>query len=199
MILALFVFFLTIFLIIVKPKNIQIGTSAIIGAILAISLGVVNLNDAIKVINLTWDAVLTFLGVVILSIIFEEIGFFAYLSIKMAKISTNGYIFFINSMILSAFVAAFFATDGVILILTPLLLTNLRLLKLNKKAVFVFLFAECFISGSGSLLFHFSNLTNIITANYFHIGFIKYLFDMAIPNVVSVITSITILFLIFNF
>jgi len=198
MFLSLSIFFLTIFLIIIEPKNIHIGTSAIIGAFLAISLGVVNLNDAIEVINLTSDAVLTFLGVVILSIIFEEIGFFAYLSIKMAKISSNGYIFFINSMILSAFVAAFFATDGVILILTPLLLTNLRLLKLNKKAIFAFLFAECFISGSGSLLFHFSNLTNIITANYFHIGFIKYLFDMIIPDIVSVITSIIVLFLVFK-
>jgi len=198
MILALLIFILTIFLIIVKPKNIQIGTSAIIGAILVVVLGIVNLNDVLQVINLTSDAVLTFLGIVILSIIFEEIGFFAYLSIKMAKISSNGYIFFINSMILSALVAAFFSTDGVILILTPLLLTNLHLLKLNKKAVFAFLFTACFISGSGSLLFHFSNLTNIITANYFHIGFIKYLFDMAFSYIVSSVTSIAVLFLIFK-
>ena len=69
MILALFIFILTIFLIIVKPKNIQIGTSAIIGAILAVVLGIVNLNDVIQVITLTSDAVLTFLGVVVLSII----------------------------------------------------------------------------------------------------------------------------------
>ena len=63
-------------------------------------------------------------------------------------------------------------------------------MQLNLKTIVAFLLAGGFISDSASLPFVFSNLTNIVTANYFDIGFANYFFDMLIPFVVSVIASI---------
>jgi len=72
----------------------------------------------------------------------------------------------------------------------------MRILKLNTKTIVAFLLAGGFISDSASLPFVFSNLTNIVTANYFSIGFVEYFFNMIIPFIVSVITSIVFLWLL---
>src|SRR5690606_33139759 len=103
---------------------------------------------------------------------------------------------FIYSILLGAFVSALFANDGAALILTPILLAKMRILQLNLKTIIAFLLAGGFISDSASLPFVFSNLTNIVTANYFSIGFAQYFFDMIIPFIVSVIASTIFLWLI---
>lgn len=82
------------------------------------------------------------------------------------------------------------------MILTPILLAKMRILQLNMKTIVAFLLAGGFISDSASLPFVFSNLTNIVTANYFSIGFAQYFFDMIIPFIVSVIASTIFLWLI---
>jgi arsenical pump membrane protein len=102
---------------------------------------------------------------------------------------------FVYALLLGAFVSALFANDGAALILTPILLAKMRILKLNAKTILAFLLAGGFISDSASLPFVFSNLTNIVTANYFSIGFAEYLATMFVPFLVSVVSSIVILWL----
>ena len=70
------------------------------------------------------------------------------------------------------------------------------LFRSNMKTIIAFLLAGGFISDSASLPFVFSNLTNIVTANYFNIGFVDYFLNMIVPFIVSVIASIVFLWLI---
>lgn len=196
MILASVVFALTLLMVILQPKNIQIGTSAVLGAIVALILGIVSFSDVKIVTEIVWDATLAFIGIIILSMVLDEIGFFEWCALKMAKLSHgNGVKMFIYSILLGAFVSALFANDGAALILTPILLAKMRILQLNVKTIVAFLLAGGFISDSASLPFVFSNLTNIVTANYFDIGFVQYLMNMWLPYVVSVIVSIAFLYL----
>ncbi|GAX87434.1 arsenical pump membrane protein [Lebetimonas natsushimae] len=199
MILALSIFLITLILILWQPKGLQIGTSAIIGATATLILGLVNFNDVIEIIKIVWDATLAFIGIIILSTVLEKNGFFEYTAIKIAKLSRgSGNLLFVNSIILGSIVAAFFANDGAALILTPILLSKLKMLKLNIKTIISFLLAGGFISDAASLPFEFSNLTNIITADYFHIGFIKYFSNMVFPYILSTISSTFILWIFFK-
>lgn len=197
MIIAISIFVATLFLVIYQPKGLQIGTSAIIGAIVALVFGVVNFEDVKTVISIVWDATLAFIGIIILSMVLDEIGFFEWCALHMAKLSRgNGHLMFVYSLLLGAFVSALFANDGAALILTPILLAKMRILKLNAKTIVAFLLAGGFISDSASLPFVFSNLTNIVTANYFNIGFGEYFTAMWLPFVVSVVISIIVLWIV---
>lgn len=197
MIIAISIFVATLFLVIYQPKGLQIGTSAIIGAIVALVFGVVNFEDVKTVISIVWDATLAFIGIIILSMVLDEIGFFEWCALHMAKLSRgNGHLMFVYSLLLGAFVSALFANDGAALILTPILLAKMRILKLNAKTIVAFLLAGGFISDSASLPFVFSNLTNIVTANYFNIGFGEYFTVMWLPFIVSVAISIIVLWIV---
>jgi len=196
MILAFSLFLITLLCVIIQPRGLKIGTSAIIGAGFALLLGVVSFADVLVVTSIVWDATLAFIGIIILSLVLDEIGFFEWCAIWMAKFSKgNGHLMFVYSLLLGALISALFANDGAVLILTPILLAKMRILKLEPKTIVAFLLAGGFISDSASLPFVFSNLTNIVTANYFHIGFSTYLGVMFTPYVVSTFVSITVLWL----
>ena len=196
MIIASSIFLLTLLFVIWQPRGLQIGTTAIIGAIVALLVGVVSFDDVYIVTEIVWDATLAFIGIIILSMVLDEIGFFKWCAIKMAKLSGgNGHLMFVYALLLGSFVSALFANDGAALILTPILLAQMNVLKLNAKTILAFLLAGGFISDSASLPFVFSNLTNIVTANYFDIGFAEYFSNMFIPYLVSTFISIVVLWL----
>jgi len=195
--LAISIFLITLIFIIWQPRGLQIGTTSVIGAFVAYLLGVVSYNDFFIVFDIVWDATFAFIGIIIFSLVLDEIGFFEWAALKMAKFSNgSGLKMFVYTILLGALVSALFANDGAALILTPILLAKMRILKLNVKTILAFLLAGGFISDSASLPFVFSNLTNIVTANYFGIGFSEYLSHMLLPFVVSVIITIIVLVLL---
>ena len=199
MLTAFLIFLATLILVIWQPRGLGIGWSAVIGAGVALLAGVIHWADIPVVWHIVWNATGTFVAVIIISLLLDAAGFFEWAALHVARWGGgSGRKLFVLLVLLGALVSAVFANDGAALILTPIVIAMLRALKFSAKATLAYVMAAGFIADTASLPLVVSNLVNIVSADYFKIGFARYASVMVPVNVVAVGATLAALLLFFR-
>ncbi|MEB8057270.1 arsenic transporter [Pseudomonas fulva] len=199
MLIAIAVFVFTLILVIWQPKGLGVGWSAALGALIALASGAVSLHDIPTVWAIVWNATATFIAIIIISLLLDEAGFFEWAALYVARWANgSGYRLFGFCVLLGAAVSALFANDGAALILTPIVMSMLLALRFSPAATLAFVMAAGFIADTASLPLVVSNLVNIVSADYFRLGFSEYASVMVPVNFASVGATLLVLFLFFR-
>ncbi|WP_054837199.1 ArsB/NhaD family transporter [Metallosphaera hakonensis] len=123
LIISIVIFIITLFLVIVKPRNLPIGYSALFGALLTVVLGISTFGTIEVVWNITWNATFTFISIIVMTLILDEAGFFEYASQRISNIAHGDLRrFVVLIMLLEAGISAIFANDGAALVMTPIII-----------------------------------------------------------------------------
>lgn len=200
---AFVIFCFTMLFIYWRPLNLPLWVFSTLGALTAFFVNVISSENIIRVWEMVSDSTFTLVGLILLTLALEKIGFFVFLATHIVSFlqktthtkSQNNmqntdistlrlYVFLI---LFSAFLSAFFANDGAILILTPLILTLFSTTKPQNNTSFltplvISLLIVSFMSDFASNTFVISNLTNIITAHFFNLDSARFSLIMLLPQ-----------------
>lgn len=199
MLTALLIFVATITLVIWQPKGLGVGWSASFGAAAALLTGVVEVGQIATVWGFVWNATFAFIAIIVISLLLDEAGFFEWAALHVARWGKgSGQRLFAFLVLLGAAVSALFANDGAALILTPIVVAMLLALRFSPASTLAFVMAAGFIADTASLPLVVSNLVNIVSADYFGIGFAEYAAVMVPVNLASVAATLAMLMWFFR-
>ncbi|EAK0455835.1 arsenic transporter [Campylobacter upsaliensis] len=202
------IFILTLLCIYIRPLNLPLWVYSSLGAAFCVGFGFVNLSDVAFVWGMVWDSTFSLVGLIIFALSLEKLGFFEVLAHYTLRLSTHRqtlhlqtWKFFVFIGVLASVLATFFSNDGAILILTPLiiaLLTHIENVKFSRSPLIIFLLFVGFMSDFASNTFIFSNLTNIITTDFFTITFIDFALAMALPQLFVILATLVLFWILFT-
>ncbi|GMA14447.1 arsenical efflux pump membrane protein ArsB [Deinococcus metallilatus] len=197
--LAVLIVLLTVALVVWRPRGLDPAWAAALGAASALLVGVVHLSDLPPLWDATWNATLTLVALIVLSLLLDAAGFFRWAALHVARWGGGrGRRLLTLLVVFSALVAAVFANDGGVLILTPLVLELAALLSLPRAATLAFALAVGFVVDAASLPLTISNLTNIIAADAFGLGFGEYARVMVPVDLAVVLACVAVLLAVYG-
>ncbi|RYE86944.1 MAG: hypothetical protein EOO75_15115, partial [Myxococcales bacterium] len=181
--LATLIFAVTLALVLIRPRRIHEAWWTMLGAGVALAVGLVKPRDVGAVLAISHEALLFLLGLLVLSKLVEKSGFFDWAAVHAARGARGDTRVLVrNVFVLGSLITVVLSLDTTALLLTPLVLAFVRRLGLPARP-FVLLCA--LVANNASLLLPVSNLTNLIFAGSFGLSFGAFAARMLVPQLVA--------------
>lgn len=198
-ILALAVLFVTAILVLWRPGNIHEAIPALIGAGIALSMGLVGLNDVFQVAGIVWNAALTIIATFVMAIVLEETGFFRWAAERLVERSGGSPLRLFKLVLLfSAFLTLLLNNDGSIILGTPVVINVIQKARLPRSRAFSFLIGACFVASASSTVIGVSNMANLEAMALTGISLVEHLTSLLIPGLTGLATVWALLILRFR-
>lgn len=182
-----------------RPRGLNLGYAAGIGAVASLLLGTVTLSQAWESLLNIWDAALAFIGIVALSVVLDAMGFFKWAALRVVKLARgSGLRLYFYVSLLTAAVSILFANDSAVLILTPIVLEIIIQLRIDAKGRLAYLFAAGLIADTAAMPLITSNPINILSADFFGYTFLSHLVFMVPVAVATIASSMLLVYVFFR-
>ncbi|MBO9599827.1 MAG: hypothetical protein J7559_18645, partial [Cohnella sp.] len=169
------------------------------GALILLALGTLAWADAEYLWQVVWNATLSLIGIMVLTGVMDDNGFFKWAALHVVrKFHHRRVTLMVGLSVVASLITTFFNNDGTILIMTPIVLEVTALLGIGFRARIAYLLAVGFMADTASATLMVSNLTNILTADYFGISFGDFAREMAFPGLTASFATIGMLILLFG-
>jgi Na+/H+ antiporter NhaD/arsenite permease-like protein len=187
--------FLVIYAFIISEK-VNRAVIAMIGAVLMVVLGVLDLHKALTH-YIEWDTLLLLIGMMILVVITNQTGVFQWLAIKTAK-QVNGNPIYLLMMLtlLTAVASALLDNVTTVLLMVPITFSITQLLKVNPVPYLISEVLASNIGGTATLIGDPPNI--MIGAANKHLTFNAFLLNLGPITVIILAATLFVLYLIYR-
>lgn len=187
----------------IKIKKIKLQTYWIVALMGALSLLIIKEVTISELYNHFTSSkigplqiLVLFISMTILSIFLDEINFFKYLATQVTNHVKGKQIYiFLSLYALTSILTVFTSNDIIILTFTPFICYFAKHAKINPIP---YLIAEFIAANTWSMMLIIGNPTNIYIASYFDIDFAEYFMKMAIPTIITGITTLFLMVIVFS-
>ena len=198
------VFLITYFLIIVRPRKLNVGIGALIGALLMMIF--LQPHDIIEALGFptayatplvtTWNLVLILIDLMVISTFLDDYGLFEFCAVKAMHLAGGDTKkLFIYTYVVTCIITALTSNDIAILTLTPIILKFCKRAGLDSTP---FMYAFFFAANIASMFLYIGNLTNILIGDAFKLGYFDFTAYMFLPTMAAIIVNFIIFYYIFR-
>ena len=185
---TLAIFGATLVGILFRPWRINEGIAALIGGGLVLVTGIVGLGESWHALLADWNVFCFFLGMMALSALAEQAGFFDWAAAHVARLAHSSQSrLLIGILLLGTATSTLLSNDATALILTPIVYHLVRKLDLNPLP---YTFACVFIADSASFVLPVSNPINIIVLNALHLSLSEFVRLLLLPSIAVIALNI---------
>ena len=177
----------TLTLVLTRPWGVNEAWWAVGGGALALTSGLVSIKQATGIVVETHEALILLVGMMVLSAVVEEAGFFEWAASITARFGGGRVIVLYGSVFLvGTIITATLSLDTTAIVFTPIVYEMVARLRLSPLP---FMFACVYAANTASLFLPISNLTGLLAYNAFRLNFIGFGLVMLAPATLAVVVN----------
>ncbi|MFE3973540.1 MULTISPECIES: arsenic transporter [unclassified Peribacillus] len=194
---TIFVFAMTMIVILWRPGGINEAWPASIGAVIILLTGIVSHGDILDIINKIGGASITIMATIVMAVILESFGFFHWAAARLASLARgSGYRLYWYIQLLCFLMTLLFNNDGSIMITTPILILLLKNLRLKPHEAIPYLLSGALIATASSAPIGVSNIVNLIALQIVHMTLYMHTAMMFVPATLGLVFMSWLMFVV---